>query len=71
VPSQKKYKKIGIRLSSFKKQEDEMHSYWASITPEQRLRHLHEMIIASFGLTEEKLRNPNLSRSLKIVSYQP
>jgi hypothetical protein len=57
-------------FSSFQEQEDEMISYWASITPLQRLRHLHEMVIASFGLTEEKLKHPNLSRSLKIISYK-
>ena len=28
------------------------------------------MIIASFGLTEEKIRNPKLSRSIKIISYK-
>ena len=58
-------------FSSFQEQEDEMISYWASITPLQRLRHLHEMVIASFGLTEEKLMHPKLSRSLKIISYKP
>ena len=48
-----------------------MIDYWASITPLKRLEHLHEMVIASFGLTEEKIKNPQLSRSLKIISYKP
>jgi hypothetical protein len=63
-------KKIVRFFSSFEEQEDEMISYWASITPLQRLRHLHEMVIASFGLTDEKLKNPNLSHSIQIVSYK-
>ena len=64
-------KKERIRFSSFQQQEDEMVAYWASITPLQRLKHLHEMVIASFGLTNEQLKNPNLSHSIKIIYYQP
>jgi len=60
-----------IRFSSFQQQEDEMVAYWASITPLQRLKHLHEMIIMSFGLTKEQLRKPELGNSIKIISYQP
>ncbi len=58
-------------FSSFQEQEDEMATYWASITPVQRLKHLHEMIIHSFGLTDEQLKNPKLSRSLRVISYMP
>jgi hypothetical protein len=57
-------------FASFEEQEDELVTYWASITPLQRLRHLHEMIIHSFGITDEKLKNPNLGHSLKISSYE-
>lgn len=60
-----------IRFSSLQQQEDEMVAYWASITPLQRLRHLHEMIIMSFGLTKEQIQKPGLSSSIKIISYQP
>ena len=63
------HKKIRI-FSSFQEQEDEMIDYWASITPLKRLEHLHEMVIASFGLTDDQIENPQLSRSLKIVSYK-
>ncbi len=58
-------------FTSFQQQEDEMISYWASITPLQRLKHLHEMIVHSFGLTDEQLKNPRLSNRLTIVSYEP
>ena len=65
-------KKIKVRFfSSCQEQEDELVAYWASITPLQRLRHLHEMVIHSFGLTDEKIKHPNLGRSLKIISYKP
>jgi hypothetical protein len=68
---QEKPKSNRIRFfSSVQEQEDELIAYWASITPIERLRHLHEMIIHSYGLTSEKLKNPNLSRSIKIVSYE-
>ena len=63
-------KKIRV-FSSFQEQEDEMIDYWASITPLKRLEHLHEMVIASFGLTEGKIKNPQLGRSLKIIFYKP
>jgi hypothetical protein len=58
-------------FTSVQQQEEELIAYWASITPLQRLRHLHEMIIHSYGLTEEKLKNPQLSRSLTIKYYKP
>ena len=64
-------RKERIRFSSFQQQEDEMVTYWASITPLQRLKHLHEMVIASFGLTDEQLEKPNLSNSIKIIYYEP
>ena len=57
-------------FSSFQEQEDEMVAYWASITPLQRLKHLHEMVIAAFGLTDDQLKNPKLNRSIKIISYK-
>jgi hypothetical protein len=60
--------KHSIRMSSFQQQEDEMAAYWASISPMQRMKHLHEMVIASYGLTEDKIKHPNLSRSIKVIA---
>jgi len=71
LPSNNSGGKKRVRFfSSFQEQEDEMVTYWASITPLQRLRHLHEMVIASFGLTDAQLKNPKLSRSIKLISYK-
>lgn len=50
--------------SSFHEQEEEMTRYWAGVTPIQRLQHLHEMIIRSFGLTQKDLNNPILSSKI-------
>jgi hypothetical protein len=52
-------------FNSPQEQRDEMVAYWASITPEQRLRNLHEMIIRFYGLTDEQIKNPKLSKSLR------
>lgn len=54
-------------FSSHKGQEEEMVNYWASITPAERLRHLHEMIIASYGLTEEMLQHPKLTNKITFI----
>jgi len=64
--------KHAVRVfSSFQQQEDELVAYWASITPLQRLKHLHEMVIASFGLTTEQLKKPKLNHSINVISYEP
>lgn len=51
--------------SSVQGQEEELLDYWASLTPVQRLTHLHELIIASYGLTEEAVQNHKPSKTIK------
>gem|GEM_PF-6042258 len=51
-------------FSSPKEQEDELVTYWASITPVERMRHLQQLIIKSYGLTTEQIRNPQLSNRI-------
>jgi hypothetical protein len=51
--------------SSVQGQEEELLDYWATLTPVQRLAHLHELIIASYGLTEETLQNHKPSKTIK------
>ncbi len=65
-----KFPKPTIRIFKHPdEQREEMYLYWASISPEQRMMHLKEMIIISFGLTPEKLANPGLINKITIVSY--
>jgi hypothetical protein len=58
-------KKIRI-FDSFQQQEDEMIAYWASITPEQRLAHLYEMVKVSFGLPDGNSANRLRPHTVKI-----
>ncbi len=52
-------------FSSVQGQEEELLDYWATLTPVQRLAHLHELIIASYGLTQEGLQNHKPSKTIK------
>ncbi len=71
-PHQSSKKSMKLRIfNSFKEQEDEMVTYWASITPLQRLNHLYEMITISFRLSTDNKTNPNPPRSIKLISYEP
>lgn len=54
-------------FSTVKEQENEMIQYWASISPIERLKHLHEMIIASFGLSPKELQKPNLNSKITFI----
>ena len=56
---------------SFQEQEDEMISYWASISPGQRLAHLYEMIQISFRLPEAGAQNSAAGKFIKILRYEP
>lgn len=52
-------------FSTVQGQEEELLDYWATLTPIQRLAHLHELIIASYGLTEEELQNHKPAKTIK------
>ena len=55
-----------ITFSTHQKEEEELLHYRASLTPEQRMRQLYELICISFGLSSEKLRNPRLKNIIVI-----
>ena len=63
-------KKVRI-FNSFREQEEEMITYWASITPLQRLAHLYEMVKISFRITDEEAARARTSRKLRIIKYTP
>ena len=58
-----------ITISSFEEQEESMRQYWASITPFQRLQHLHILVKMAFGLTPEKIENTRLNNEINIIPY--
>jgi hypothetical protein len=63
------YGKPRIRFfNSYEEQREEMYAYWANITPIQRMAHLLEMIIMSYGLTPELLAKPRIDKRIKIIS---
>lgn len=62
-------KKVRV-FHSFEEQENEMIEYWASISPLQRLIHLHEMIKISFRLTESDIHSAPHSRKITITKYE-
>jgi hypothetical protein len=43
-----------VVISTLKEQVDSMRAYWASISPIQRLIHLHEMIVQTYDLRNNK-----------------
>jgi hypothetical protein len=55
-----------VTFSTHQKEEEEILHYQANVTPEQRIRHLYELICISFGLSTEKLRNPRLKNIIVI-----
>lgn len=55
-----------IIFSTHQKEDEEGLHYRANLTPEQRMRHLYELICISFGLSTEKLRNPRLKNIIVI-----
>jgi hypothetical protein len=55
-----------ITFSTHQKEEEEGLHYRANLTPEERMRYLHELICISYGLNTEKLRNPKLKNVIVI-----
>ena len=55
-----------ITFSTHQKEDEEGLHYRANLTPEQRMRHLYELICISFGLSTEKLRSPRLKNIIVI-----
>lgn len=43
-----------VVISTLEEQVDSMRAYWASISPIQRLIHLHEMIVQTYDLRNNK-----------------
>jgi hypothetical protein len=58
-----------ITISSFEEQEDSMRQFWASITPLQRMQHLHILVKMAFGLTPDTIENPGLKNEINITPY--
>lgn len=50
-------------------QREEMYVYWASISPEQRMENMIDLIIMSFGIDQKQLSNPFLTKRIRIISY--
>jgi hypothetical protein len=57
-----------ITISSFEEQEEDMRRYWASINPEQRMRHLYEMICALYALEEGQSTDRFINNKIHIIS---
>jgi len=55
-----------ITISSLQEQEEGMRRYWASITPEERLIHLYEMIHYSYLSTNEQVHHSSRINTIKI-----
>lgn len=55
-----------ISFASFEEDEDEIRRYSASLSPEERLHNLYELICISYGLNTEELRNPKLDNRIII-----
>jgi hypothetical protein len=55
-----------ITFNSHQKENEESLQYQANLTPENRMRHLYELICISFGLNSEELRNPKLNNIIII-----
>jgi hypothetical protein len=55
-----------ITFHSHKKENEESLQYQANLSPEDRMRHLYELICISFGLNSEELRNPKLNNIIII-----
>ena len=55
-----------ITFKSHKKENEEILQYQATLSPENRMRHLYELICISFGLNSEELRNPKLNNIIII-----
>jgi hypothetical protein len=54
-------------FDSFEGQREEMYEYLASLTPEQCMASLYNLIVGSYGLTPEKLKNPKLDRKIRLI----
>jgi hypothetical protein len=55
-----------ITFHSHQKENEELLQYQATLSPENRMRHLYELICISFGLNSEELRNPKLNNIIII-----
>ena len=55
-----------ISFASFDDDRNETSRYDASLSPEERLHNLYELICISYGLTTEEQRNPKLDNRIII-----
>jgi hypothetical protein len=55
-------------FNTYEELEQDLHLYWASLTPEQRLANLHEMICRAYGLTPERLNEQAPDNTIHIVT---
>jgi hypothetical protein len=53
-----------ISFSSHEQEDEERRRYSASLTPEERMRNLYELICLSYGLNTEELLNPKLDNRI-------
>ena len=64
------YRRPRIRFfDSYEGQREEMYVYWASLSPVQRMANLLELIIKTYGLTPENMKNHRRDKKIKIIRY--
>lgn len=69
LPANKKlHKKITIQqFSSFKERDNDRLKYYASLSPEELLKNLKQMVLASFGIKDET----QLKNAPRIINLHP
>ena len=55
-----------ISFATLHKDHEDSLLYQASLSPQERLRNLYQLVCISYGLDSEKLRNPALSNRIII-----
>jgi hypothetical protein len=64
------YHRPRIRFfDSYEGQREEMYVYLASLSPVQRMANLLELIIKTYGLTPENMKNHRWDKKIKIIRY--
>ena len=62
------HKKITIQqFSSFEERDNDRLKYYASLSPEELLKNLKQMVLASFGIKEEA----ELKNAPRIINLHP
>lgn len=56
--------------TSFEAQRDAQRAYWATLTPQQLLLNLKELIKASFGIKDDNIPISQLSKRITIRQHR-